>query len=136
MFKYNFNILKNRQVKIGYKEENKLFVKKGLLKDVKVYKDKIDFIFEDSHLEILISVFNLSSITKEENVISIIYDKDNLRISGMIGFTMSDTYGFPLEITQEILSEEGYELDTEGFNVLKEIQKENSRKNSNFKNTF
>lgn len=136
MFKYNFSLLKNKKIKIGYKKENSLFVKEGKLENVKIYKDKIDFIFDDSHLEVLTEVFNLSLIRKEEDVISIIYDPNNLNLSGMIGFTMSDTYGFPIEITEEILSEKGYKLDIEGYIILKEIQKEKSRENSNFKNTF
>lgn len=48
-------------------------------------------------------------------------------LSGDITFKLYDTYGFPLELTQEILSEKGYAVDIEGFEKLMEIQKEKAR---------
>ncbi|MFM8553698.1 MAG: alanine--tRNA ligase [Acidimicrobiales bacterium] len=37
------------------------------------------------------------------------------RLSGGSAFLLHDTYGFPLELTQEIAGERGVEVDTEGF---------------------
>ena len=37
------------------------------------------------------------------------------RISGKDAFVLYDTYGFPLEITQELAAAKGVEVDLEGF---------------------
>ncbi|MCQ4635850.1 alanine--tRNA ligase [Anaerovorax odorimutans] len=42
-------------------------------------------------------------------------------------FKLHDTYGFPLELTQEILEEQGCKADVEGFNKHMEHQKELAR---------
>ena len=36
-------------------------------------------------------------------------------LDGGVAFQLHDTYGFPLEVTQEILSERGVDLDVDGF---------------------
>jgi alanyl-tRNA synthetase len=42
-------------------------------------------------------------------------------------FKLYDTYGFPVELTEEILSEKGIELDLEGFSNEMKIQRERAR---------
>ncbi len=39
------------------------------------------------------------------------------------------TYGFPLELTEEILAENGFSADEEGFKTHMQAQKELARKN-------
>ncbi len=55
--------------------------------------------------------------------------KDNSnKISGEIAFKLYDTYGFPYELTTEILDEHNLETDRLEFDVLMEKQKEEARK--------
>ncbi len=55
--------------------------------------------------------------------------KQNLKeLSGSKAFELNDTYGFPKELTQLILSENGYSLDLEGFEKALSEQQNKSRK--------
>ncbi len=44
-------------------------------------------------------------------------------LSGDDAFKLYDTYGFPLDLTMEILGEKGYTIDEEGFKAAMEMQK-------------
>jgi alanyl-tRNA synthetase len=48
-------------------------------------------------------------------------------ISGDVAFKLYDTFGFPLDVTEIIASEEGLKVDIEGFNELMEEQRERAR---------
>ncbi len=48
-------------------------------------------------------------------------------IKGADAFTLYDTYGFPLELTQEIAEEEGLSVDVEGFRLAMQHQQERSK---------
>jgi alanyl-tRNA synthetase len=51
-------------------------------------------------------------------------------ISGDEAFRLHDTYGFPLELTQELARERGLPVDEDGFRELMEQQRARSRKAS------
>ncbi len=42
-------------------------------------------------------------------------------------FQLHDTYGFPYEMTRELLAEEGLSVDDQGFEALMEQQRERAR---------
>ena len=48
-------------------------------------------------------------------------------LSGEDAFKLYDTYGFPLDLTKDILSEKGMDVDEDGFNELMKIQREKAR---------
>jgi alanyl-tRNA synthetase len=48
-------------------------------------------------------------------------------ISGVDAFTLYDTYGFPLELTQEIAEEVGFTVDADGFESEMKKQQERSQ---------
>lgn len=51
-------------------------------------------------------------------------------IPGDVVFKLYDTYGFPPEVTKELASENGYEIDLEQFNELFKKHQEKSRAGS------
>lgn len=48
---------------------------------------------------------------------------------GDVVFKLYDTYGFPLDLTQDVLRGKGMTVDTDGFNAAMERQKAEARKN-------
>ncbi|MFB8797220.1 MAG: alanine--tRNA ligase [Microcoleus sp.] len=69
----------------------------------------------------------LKTLERGEKLLSEIVDRtkqqENQQISGPDAFTLYDTYGFPLELTQEIAEEQGITVDLLGFEAqMKEQQ--------------
>ena len=54
--------------------------------------------------------------------------KGEKMLSGENAFKLYDTYGFPLDLTQEILEEKCFTIDEEGFKKAMEVQRETARK--------
>ena len=48
-------------------------------------------------------------------------------LDGQDAFKLYDTYGFPLDLTKEILEEKGYGIDEDGFHAAMEEQRERAR---------
>ncbi len=87
--------------------------------------------------------FILNVLTQEENKfdktidqgLSILGDmEENMReagetcLSGENAFKLYDTYGFPMDLTEEILAEKGFTMDHAGFGVLMQMQRDKARK--------
>ena len=53
--------------------------------------------------------------------------KSGETLSGEDAFKLYDTYGFPLDLTKDILSEKGMTLDEQGFKILMQKQRELAR---------
>ena len=54
-------------------------------------------------------------------------EKGEKTLAGKDAFTLYDTYGFPLDLTKEILEEKGYSVDEEGFKAAMEEQRTKAR---------
>src|SRR5919202_6771723 len=68
----------------------------------------------------------LKTLERGEKLLEEIVDRTkqqtNQQISGQDAFTLYDTYGFPLELTQEIAEEQGITVDLDGFERAMEEQ--------------
>jgi len=68
----------------------------------------------------------LKTLERGEKLLEEIVDRTkqqaNQQISGKDAFTLYDTYGFPLELTQEIAEEQGISVDLDGFEAEMEEQ--------------
>ncbi len=53
-------------------------------------------------------------------------------MAGKQAFQLYDTYGFPVELTREILAEKGFHLDEKGFQEEMEAQRQRSRATQKF----
>ena len=54
--------------------------------------------------------------------------KENSKtLSGEDAFKLYDTYGFPLDLTKEILEEKGFSIDEDGFQKAMKVQRETAR---------
>ena len=86
--------------------------------------------------------FILKVISKEEEQFNKTIDQGLGILSDMIGkmeaegtktlggedaFRLYDTYGFPLDLTKEILEEKGMDVDEEGFRECMEVQRKKAR---------
>lgn len=58
---------------------------------------------------------------------------DTKVIPGNIVFKLYDTYGFPADLTADVVRDRGYTIDNQGFDELMQKQKALAKENSNFK---
>jgi alanyl-tRNA synthetase len=69
----------------------------------------------------------LKTLGRGEKLLAEIIARKPKQISGEDAFTLYDTHGFPLELTQEIAEEHGLTVDVEAFEVELEKQRERAR---------
>lgn len=99
-------------------EEKKEYIKKV----IKIEEDKFRETL-DAGIEILNGFINELKANNEKV------------LKGADGFKLYDTFGFPMELTKEILEDEGLTLDEEAFHEEMKIQRErarSARKTSNY----
>jgi len=99
----------------------------------KEYIKKVIKIEEDKFRETLDSGMEILN-----GFISELKGKNEKVLSGADGFKLYDTFGFPMELTKEILEDEGLSLDEDSFNEEMKIQRErarSARKTSNYMGT-
>ena len=65
-------------------------------------------------------------IEKKEDVYFFNYVNEK-HINGLFGFSMFDTYGFPIDLSKEIMEEKGFNLNENKFNLIMELSKNKSR---------
>lgn len=75
------------------------------------------------------------TVEKGSQILQELIDKMDVGsiLSGEEVFKLHDTYGFPLDLTKEILAEKNLNLDEERFRELMEKQRETARSNQAFK---
>ncbi len=66
-------------------------------------------------------------LTILEQIIAKTKAEGKLQISGQDSFKLYDTYGFPLDLTEDFASEQGLGIDEKGFNKEMEEQRERAR---------
>ncbi|MDB9529813.1 alanine--tRNA ligase [Oscillatoria sp. CS-180] len=69
----------------------------------------------------------LETLERGEKLLVDILEQQAEQISGAEAFVLYDTYGFPLELTQEIAEENGLTVDVDGFEVEMEKQRQRSK---------
>ena len=69
----------------------------------------------------------LKTLDRGEKLLAEIIANTDKQISGVDAFTLYDTYGFPLELTQEIADEQGLTVDETGFETEMEQQRDRAR---------
>ncbi|MGN6634905.1 MAG: alanine--tRNA ligase, partial [Oryzihumus sp.] len=60
---------------------------------------------------------------------------DTPRRSGEQGFSLHDTYGFPIDVTLEMAAEQGVSVDEDGFRALMQQQRDRARADARAKKT-
>ncbi len=67
------------------------------------------------------------TLERGEKALGELLRRGTTQISGAEAFTLYDTYGFPLELTQEIAAEQGVAVDVTGFEEAMEQQRQRGR---------
>ena len=74
-------------------------------------------------------LFQKTLLQGEKRLEEIFTNSKKKIISGADAFKLYDTYGYPIELTEECAEERGFTVDHEGFEKHMELQKEQARRN-------
>lgn len=125
--KYNFGILKNSIIGFKINIDNQTYYIGGKCLKVTNNQGIYNFEFENKKFGIKEDVFSHMKIEYKDGILYFIQTSDERLMSGLLGFTMFDTFGFPYELTQELLEEENLSLDMKGVESLKLFSKEKNK---------
>ena len=89
--------------------ENKEKVKEKITKEEELFRKTLD--------------------SGEKILFELMHESQDKKISGKDAFKLYDTYGFPFELTEEILKENGFKVSISEFNLCMEEQKKLAKKN-------
>ena len=73
-------------------------------------------------------LFQKTLLQGEKRLEEIFQNSKNKIISGEDAFKLYDTYGYPIELTEECANERGFIVDNEGFQRHMDLQKEQARR--------
>lgn len=129
-----------RVIRRAIRLSRKLGIEKGFLRDLADSTiRKMGTIYPElvSHQDFILTVLELEEERFEqafEKGYTMLEEamKETDRLSGNLVFRLWDTYGFPIEMTQEIAAENGAAVDMEEFNLEMEDQRTRARENSQF----
>jgi len=77
---------------------------------------------------------NLETLSSDQGFVRQHYYRDaDLRLSGRAAFELHDTYGFPLDLTQDVCREQGVAVDIAAFDEAMARQREQARAAGKFK---
>ncbi len=94
-------------------EEKRAYIKKIIKVEEEAFAKTID-----KGMELLTDIINQS---------------ENKMLSGADVFKLSDTYGFPFDLTAEIAAEKGFSVDEKGYHALVQKQRELAKADHNAK---
>ena len=75
-------------------------------------------------------------IKKLEEIIGVNRSQGLSQIKGEDAFMLYDTYGFPLDLTEDMAEENGLEVDTAGFDLMMAEQRQRARQANKTSNAF
>ena len=106
------------------------------LAEVGVYLMKDNYPSLLSNIKQILSEINveeirfLETLERGEKLLNDIISSGEKTIPGSKAFELYDTYGFPLELTQEIAQENNIEVDAKGFDKEMQLQKQRAKLSS------
>jgi len=80
-----------------------------------------------SEMQKITEAFNVNNTTSNSSIDNIALTPAGNKISGKVAFDLYQTYGFPIEMTEEIAKEKGLEIDRAGFEEESLKHQESSR---------
>ena len=75
-------------------------------------------------------------VKKVEEIIKVASSEGRQEIKGEEAFSLYDTYGFPLDLTEDMAEENQFTVDTDGFNRMMELQRNRARQAQKGGNAF
>lgn len=98
---------------------------------------KADFIKEVIKMEEDRFLLTLNEgLKKVEDILAQAREQGKNEIGGEEAFMLYDTFGFPLDLTEDVAEENGFTVDKDGFNSMMEEQRQRAREAGKGENAF